>query len=166
MKRLMIVIILFNIILVCLDCTRQNYKSECINVNKIDLLLRDIFRKKYMFPFLRNVGDTDIVNYNYLVSKGFVLPSNIYYIKILNIEDSEGIDSIRIIPANPDTLKNKMINTVAVSLKQINADTTNVNIAVGYSNIGKYAITEATFNYTFDSTNCKWILNDSTFWQY
>ncbi len=167
MNRLIFIIILLSLILGSFNCTKQTPKNDCNNVNKIDLLLNDVFKKKYIFPILGNVGShVDTGNYNYLISNGLVSPSDVYYIKVLDVEKPEHTDSIKIISIDQDTIKNKMINTVDVTLKQTNTDTTNVIITVGYTNMGKYALTEATFNYIFDDKNCRWIMNDSTFWQY
>lgn len=167
MKKILIYLVITSCIFSVINCSRKNItESNCGDINKLNLLIQEVFKKKYIFPVIgKEDGYGDSTLYNFLISN--VIPSGkIFYIRVSVAGSPDLVDSIKVISANQDLIKNKLINTVGFFLKQTNIDTTDVNINVSYGSVGKYLITDANFSFAFDNVDCKWIQKDSTFWQY
>lgn len=164
MRKLMIVFIVISFVYLNFYCARN--KNECES-KKVEILLEEVFKKSYLFPILPIVGETDSsFRYNYLYLKNITLPQNKkFYIHAQLFKGGTKIDTVKLIIIN-DLTKNLDANKVYISLDETDKDTNNIKIKVSYGLVGNVAQSEATFRYEYDSKNCKWIIKDSTFWQY
>jgi hypothetical protein len=161
-----------------LSCGKKTV-SECQS-KKIELLLEDIFKRRYYYPTYSDVLPTDI---DPLAPKDkYPEPpdSSKYFIKLyshnLKIPDKEfylhlSHDGYPF----PDSVKLRVIDKLAlkgythmlgISLEEVNEDTTKLKISLGYGRPNNVAIDEGTLTYSFDKLNCKWIVLDSTLIRY
>ncbi len=163
MKRLMIMLVLFNFVFFSFYCSHN--RDECKS-GKIEILLEDVFKKSYLFPILPIAGGTDSsFRYNYLYLKNIPSPNKDFYINAQLYKDETRIDTVRLILIK-DLSKKLDANLVYISLEETNKDTSNIKLKVSYGLVGNITQSEAVYRYEFDTENCKWIMKDSTFWQY
>ncbi len=141
--------------------------STCDSSNKVDLLIQDIMKKKYIYTIVdEDTNSYDPNRYNYLISDGFVKPQKIYFASLKHSPRYAGPDSIKVISIDKDSILNKRKSRIYLFVKYVNSDTTSIKLTINYSVFENITTTETTFNYYFEKSNCKWILKDSTFWNY
>ena len=126
-------------------CTKNN---NCDSVDKVDILVKDILRKDYIYTFLRR----DKYRINYLLSRGLIKPGKVYI----------GRDSIPVISIHNDTINIQAVSRISFYDIRSNYDATEVSLKVDYYSIGIIYCKTTDFHYLFDKENCKWILKDSS----
>lgn len=126
-------------------CTKKN---KCDSVDKVDLLVKDILSKDYIFVLFPD----DLFRINYLSSGGYIKPGRVFI----------GRDSIPVVSLPNDTLKHKEFNRISIYNIRSNFDTTDVTLKVAFLISWRYTRKVMYFHYLFDETNCNWILKDST----
>ena len=137
--------------------------SKCID-NKVDLLLKEIFNKRYLFRYINTKEDEDnTLRYNYLFSQNLMLEKENYYFKMFK---NGKPDSVKLLYIKDSTIKSFDANKLVLNFILINPDTTNIKIKTTYSTSKDIGLNWATYNYQFDSWKCNWYLKDSTFNQY
>jgi len=137
-------------------------KKEKCNSIKLEILLRDLLKKSFLFPKFISVSeiydnDTTITYYLRLIN--LTMEKDDFYVYP---SSSENNDSVKLIQT--DTMMTTG-RDVGVKILEINEDTTKIKIAIGLG-AHKIASTEGVYNYELNADSCTWILKDSTFWQY
>jgi len=79
--------------------------------------------------------------------------------------DSSYPDSVKLREISSPSKQSRYSPMVGIELVNADKDTTNLKIRFGYS-FGSVLWNEATYSYSFDDKNCKWIVSDSTMWRY
>jgi len=141
--------------------SKQSAKPKC-NVNKIDLLLKEIMNKRFFCENIEPVGEDKIPYRNVLRLNNLPANDSVYYWKIsANLNP----DSIKI-SLLKDTV-NRFIRTNAfgISLKKTNRDTTDISVNINFGQ-NKMALKWSTYHYKFDLELCKWIIKDSVYNEY
>jgi hypothetical protein len=124
----------------------------------------------YAVEFLHNIDDNtrankvqdDSIRY-FLCSSTVKLPDKDYYLYYRN--KNKNIESIKLNKITDPSNKSKYNCTIWMEFDEVNADTTKIKIEAGYGlyNESRKVITNTD---TFDVQNCKWIVLDSTLWEY
>ena len=104
----------------------------------------------------------DSIRY-FLYSSTIKLPDKDYHLYYRN--KNKKIDSIYLNKINDLSKTSEYNCLIGIDFLEVNADTTKVKITAGYG-IYKSARREITYTDTFDVQNCKWIVLDSTKWEY
>ena len=108
----------------------------------------------------RNMPQDCTIFISYLYSSNIKLPEKDYY-----VYNSKRTDSIRINKLEDFSKKSDDYCLAYMDFIEVNSDTTKIKIKAGYS-YGDKSQKELTYTDTFDVQNCKWIVLDSTLWQY
>jgi len=147
-------------------CSKKNV-SECESY-KIQILLEDLFRKKFLYFATRSLYPYDSsIYFIYLYSKNIIVPQKEFYLHWDKYLTPTYPDSVFLRRIDSNLIKEKNdANIVGISLIDVNEDTTKLKVAVGYATYNNIAIDEATFSYLFDPINCKWVVIDSNVVKY
>jgi hypothetical protein len=163
--KLSITIFSLFILVALFFCCKKNV-SKCESI-KIQLLLEDIFKKNYLYPEPNGSFQDDSSSYFvYLYTTNIIIPEKEFYLHLNSLAKSTSLDSIKLRKISNNFIKKKYTYQVSMSLIEVNEDTTKLKVAVGYSTTHNIAIDEATFSYSFDTINCKWIVLDSNLVKY
>ena len=130
-------------------CTKEN---NCDSVDKVDLLLKDILSKNYVYTTFLDQP----FKITYLSSGGYIKPGRVFI----------GRDSSPVVSLPCDTLKHKDFNTIYIYDIRSNNDTTDVTIKVSSLLYGRYNGNDIDFHYIFERTNCNWILESHSLRHY
>ena len=164
-RHIVITLVLLN--LQCAHYENKKLSTDCDSINKADLLMIDILKNKNICTIFG--VDTNYYNpdrFNYLVSDGFIEPGKVFYAAVKPPPSFKGPDSIKVISIDKDSIRNNEIGHFFVKVKQTNSDTTQINLVVDYTLLGRIPATESTFEYVFDKRKCMWVLQNSTFDRY
>ncbi len=147
------------------SCKIKNTKNSNCKEEKLNLLLDNVLKKRFLFPLRSSLNEEDSSEYfNWLYIQGLPPSNEIKYLKFLSIGNSDRKDSIKL--RIVDTLSNIKSSIVRVLVLESNDDSTKIKLLVGYNSSNNIALTEATYEYSFDTLKCKWNVIDSTYWQY
>ncbi len=139
--------IIFTFSLFCQVKQNSSSSNPCDGLKKMDTLIQNVLDKKYIYTW---VADQDS-------STGYVLSND--YIKVGNEYRSGFFDKITVIRKNETD--SKFENYLGFSFFKINEDTTKVKLETYYVLFNRVSRTNK-FDFSLDTVNCKWILNDST----
>jgi len=158
---------LFYLISVCviLSCDKLDdnkaVRIRC-DADKIDLLLKDVMSKRFLYRNVRAPEDINEPHKSILFLENLSSRDSFYYWKL-----PKGIspDSMKLIIANDKITDTENTSSVYIGLKETNWDTTDVvlDIDTGQNNI---ALIWSTYHYRFDHEKCLWKVMDSVFNQY
>ncbi|MBL7129481.1 MAG: hypothetical protein ISS16_10935 [Ignavibacteria bacterium] len=130
-------------------CTKKN---NCDSVDKVDLLIKDILSKDYVYATFLDQP----FKLTYLCSEGYIKPGKVFI----------GRDSSPVVSLPYDTLKHKDINSIYIYDIRSNYDTTDVTIKVASLIYGKYNGNDVDLHYLFDEINCNWNLESHSIRHY
>lgn len=137
-------------------------KNENCNSIKLELLLRNLLKKSFLYPRFTGVNENDSTISYYLRLRNFTVPKKNFYVN-LTPSDSNSIDSIKLILTDSNITKGRQ---VAIDIFEKNDDTTKVKILVNFG-VDNIASGVGLYRYEYIKDSCTWNMMDSAFsWEY
>lgn len=172
-KIFMKIVILYTIVIIiifqCSSCDhekktkKENWDTENCKSLKMELLLRNLLKKSFIFPkftFVDEDNDTTISYYLRLIN--FAVPKRNYYLHLAP-SDSDKTDSVKLVLTDTIITKGRI---VVIDISEKNEDTSKVKISVGFG-INNIASGKGLYDFEFIVDSCSWNMKDSAFsWEY
>ena len=169
-KIVILYIMVITVLFQCSSCNYEKIKKEkwdtenCESL-KMELLLRNLLKKSFLFPKTISVEETydnDTTISYYLRLKNFAVPKKNFYLH-LTPSDSDKTDSVKLVLTDTIITKGRI---VVLDISEKNEDTSKVKISIGFG-INNIASGKGLYDFEFIADSCSWNMKDSAFsWEY